>query len=173
MSRRLHSGFFQDEHALLDAVRASRESGIEIVEAYTPFPIHGLDEALGLRRSRLPWVCLVAGTTGLTLALWFQYWASASDWPLDVGGRPYDSLPAFMVIAFESCILLAGLATAAAMCLRSRLWPGKRPLKGMEGTTDASLALVLAEGDARFSPGTHAALLREHGAVEVREEVQT
>jgi hypothetical protein len=172
MSQRLHTAFFDDERALLDATRACRARGMPVVDAYSPFPVHGLDEALGIRRSRLPWVCLVAGAAGMTLGLGFQYWASAVDWPLDVGGRPFDSLPAFMVIGFEMTILLAGLATAAALCVRSRLWPGRRWPAGLEATTDAELALVVAESDARFEPGAHRRLLLEHGALRVREEVR-
>ena len=172
MGRRLHIGTFEDEHDLLDAVRAFRAQGIEVVDAISPYPVHGLDEALGMRRSRLPWVCLIGGATGLALGLWFQYWSSATSWPLDVGGRPFDSLPAFMVVGFEMTILIAGLSTAAAMLLRSRLWPGRRPTSGLEVTTDDGLVLVVSETDARFRPGTHAALLREHGARDVREEVE-
>ena len=172
MSRRLHIGFFDKEHELIAAARECRERGIEIVDAYSPYPVHGIDEVLAIPRSRLPWVCLVAGAAGLTLGLGFQYWSTATDWPLDVGGRPFDSLPAFMVVGFEMTILVAGLATAAALLLRSRLWPGRRPPSGLETTTDARLALVVAERDASFEPGTHAALLAAHGAVELREEVQ-
>ncbi len=172
MGRRLHVGTFDDAHQLLDAVHACREQGIEIVDVISPFPVHGLDEAMGIRPSRLPWVTLVAGATGLSLGLWFQYWASATNWPIDVGGRPFDSLPAFIVIGFEMTILFAGLATVAALFLRSRLCPWRRLRPGLERTTDDELLLVVRETDARFVPGTHSALLREHGAHAVHEEVE-
>ena len=171
MGRRLHVGTFEDEHTLLTAVRACNQAGVEVVDVITPYPLHGLDEELGLRRSRLPWVCLAGGAAGLAIGLWFQYWSSATDWPIDVGGRPFDSLPAFMVVAFEMTILIAGLTTAAALLWRNRLWPGRKPDSGLERSTDDGLLLVLREGDASFAPGTHAALLREHGASEIREEV--
>ena len=171
MSRRVPVGYFVDERDLLAAAREFRDLDIDVVEAYSPYPIHGLDEVLGIRPSRLPWVTLVAGATGLSIGLWFQYWASGTNWPLDVGGRPFDSLPAFMVIAFEMTILLAGLATAAALCARSRLWPGQTWDEAFATTTDSEMALVVAEDDARYESGTHERILRESGAVSTREEV--
>jgi len=171
MSRRVHIGFFEDERDLLVAAKEFRARGIDIVDAYSPYPIHGIDEVLDIRPSRLPWVTLIAGATGLTIGLYFQYWASATDWPIDVGGRPFDSLPAFIVIAFEMTILLAGLATAAALCMRCRLWPGRKSDESFATTTDSEMALVVAEDDARFESGTHAEILRASGAISTREEV--
>ena len=116
---RRHFATFGDQHALLGAARACRERGLTFVDAYTPYPVHGLDEVLGIRRSRLPCVTLVAGTVGVAVALWFQYWASDTSWPIDVGGKPFDSFPAFVPVAFEVLVLFAGLATAAAFVIRS------------------------------------------------------
>ena len=171
MSRRVHIGFFEDERDLLAAAEEFRARDIAIIEAYSPYPIHGIDEVLGIKPSRLPWVTLVAGSLGLTIGLYFQYWASHTDWPIDVGGRPFDSLPAFIVIAFEMTILFAGLATVAALCLRSRLWPGQKASDAFVTTTDNQMALVVAEDDARFESGTHAEILRASGAVSTEEEV--
>ena len=126
---------------------------------------------LGIKPSRLPWVTLIAGAVGLAIGLYFQYWASGVNWPIDVGGRPFNSLPAFIVIAFEMTILVAGLATAAALCLRCRLWPGRKVNDGFSTTTDSEMALVVAEDDARFPSGTHEKILRSSGAITTREEV--
>ncbi len=177
MGRRLHIGTFDDDHGLLAAVQDFRGRGIEVVDVISPYPVHGLDEALGMPRSRLPWVTLAGGVFGVALGMWFQYWASATDWPLDVGGKPFDSLPAFIVIGFEMMILFAGLATAGMLFLRCRLWPGKSPfagveIPGLEVTTDAGLMLITCESDARFRPGIHARIMREHGAHDIREEVE-
>ena len=106
LTARLHYAAFDDEHDLLAAAREGRDRGLELVEAYSPHPLEGL--------------------TGLGVALWFQYWTSATDWPLNVGGKPFDSLPAFVPVAFELMVLFAGLATAAALFVRSRLGPGAR-----------------------------------------------
>ena len=172
MGRRLHIGTFDDDHQLLSAARACRAQGIEVVDVISPYPVHGLDEVLGVPRSRLPYVCFAGGVAGLALGMWFQYWSSATSWPLDVGGRPFDSFPAFVVVGFEMTILIAGLSTAGALLWRNRLWPGRPATAGLDGTTDDKLVLVLCERDARLRTESYAALLREHGALDVREELQ-
>ena len=116
---------FDNETDLLAATRAAREAGCEIVDVYTPYAVHGLDEAMGLRPSRLGWVCFLCGAAGAALAVWAQFWTSAVDWPLNVGGKPFNSLPAFVPVIFEVCVLLAGLGVVGALLLRCRLWPGR------------------------------------------------
>src|SRR6185503_4028298 len=84
------------------------------------------DEAMGIRRSRLPLVTLLAGLGGLCFALVFQYYTAVFDWPLDVGGKPENTTLAFVPICFELTVLIGGLGTAGAFLLRARLYPGKR-----------------------------------------------
>jgi hypothetical protein len=114
------------------------------VDVFSPYPLHGIDEVAGIRRTRIAAVCLAGGVAGLALGLWLQYWTSAVDWPLDVGGKPWNSLPAFLPVAFELTVLFAGLATAAALLVRSRLRPGRRPRLAGLGITDDRFALVVA-----------------------------
>jgi hypothetical protein len=128
--------------------------------------VHGLDAALGLRRSRLPWVTLAGGAFGLALALVLQYWTSAADWPLDVGGKPLDSLPAFMPVAFELLVLCAGLSTAAALLWRSRLRPGGAEAVAPARATDDRFVLVLRPVGARTAEDELEALWRRHGALD-------
>lgn len=170
MSRTVHIGVFEDEHHLLAAVAESRQRGLSIVDAYSPYPIHGIDELIGIQRSRLPLVCFVGGLTGLILGLLFQYWSSATSWPLNVGGKPFDSLPAFVPVAFELTVLFGGLATALMLMVRSRLWPGKKS-RAIEGVTDDHFALAIARKDAGLAAAELPALLGRHGAVQVRTEV--
>ena len=127
-------------------------------------------EVLGIRRSRMAWVTLTGGAIGLALGLWLQYWTAGVDWPLNVGGKPLDSLPAFVPVAFELTILVAGLATAAALFMRSRVWPGRRAPRGLEATTDDAHALILAQRDASFREEEFAELLERHGARECRHQ---
>lgn len=108
-------GFFDGPHALIEAMNKVREAKYERFDAFTPYPVHGLDTAQGLKRSPLPYVTFVAGVTGCALAFLFQYWTSAVDWPLNVGGKPFNSWPAFVPIMFELTVLLAGLSTVFAM----------------------------------------------------------
>ena len=144
MTRRIDVAVFGSEDGLLDAARTCRASGLEIVDVRSPHPIHGLDEVAGIRRTRLPVVTLVAGACGFALGNWLQFWTSAQDWPLDVGGKPWDSMPAFLPVTFELTVLFAGLATVAALLVRSRLGPGRPVTLGDLGTTDDRYALLVA-----------------------------
>jgi hypothetical protein len=108
-------GFFDDPGELIAATAKVRDQNYQYFDAFTPYPIHGLDAAQGLKRSPLPFVTFGAGLTGFCLAFLLQYWTSAVDWPLNVGGKPLNSWPAFVPILFELTVLLAGLATVGAM----------------------------------------------------------
>ena len=92
------------------------------------------------------------------------------DWPLNVGGKPFDSLPAFIPVGFEMTVLFGGLATALMLFVRSRLWPGKSSGLVVPGVTDDQFALVLGAGDASLPPGELAGLVARHGAVQSWEE---
>ena len=171
MSARAHVGLFASERELMDAVRECREKAIPIREVYSPYPVHGIDELMGIRRSRLTLVCFFGGLAGLALGLGFEYWSSAVDWPLNVGGKPFDSLPAFIPVGFEMTVLFGGLATALMLMVRSRLWPGKGSRHVIEGVTDDRFALVIAEADASLPPAALPDILQRHGAIRVWEEI--
>lgn len=155
---------FFDEHALREAVARMRAQGFRIHDVYTPYPVHGLDELMGIRRSRLPFVSFAAGAFGLIAALGFQFYAAVFDWPLNVGGKPANSTLAFIPITFELTVLCAGLATAATLLLRCGLLPGARPLLLAPGVTEDVFALVLRKRDATFDAGEARRLLMESGA---------
>jgi hypothetical protein len=108
-------GFYDSPSAVLEGMKKVKAAGFSNIDAYTPFPVHGMDEAQGLKRSFLPWVTFFGGLTGLSIGLGFQYWTSAVDWPLIVGGKPFFSWPAFVPVTFELTVLLAGLSTVGAM----------------------------------------------------------
>lgn len=118
---------FDDEHDLVEISHDLKKSQITIEDFYTPFPVHGLDVFLGITRSRLPFVTFVAGAIGLTFAMLFQIWTSAVDWPINVGGKPMLSIPAFVPIAFELMVLFGALTTVAAFFYVSKLYPTKTP----------------------------------------------
>ena len=103
-----------------------------------PLPIHGIDDVLGIRRSRLTIVCFVAGLVGCAVGLLAQYWTSAVDWPLDIAGKPFDSLPAFVPVAFELTVLFGGLATALVLLGPQPPVAGKRPSPPSTPPTSAS-----------------------------------
>ncbi|MBI3534943.1 MAG: DUF3341 domain-containing protein [Deltaproteobacteria bacterium] len=108
-------GIFDEPRALIMATKKAREFGFKHFDAFTPYPVHGLEVAAGLKRSPIPYVTFVFGLVGCVLAFLYQYWTSAIDWALNIGGKPYNSWPAFVPIMFEVTILLGGLSTAAAL----------------------------------------------------------
>src|SRR5207245_3511562 len=101
---------FETAEEVLAAVRRARQEGYRDMDAYTPYPVEGLSEELGLTRSRVPFVVLVGGLVGAAGGFFMQYWAEAVDYPLNVGGRPYNSWPAFIPITFELMVLVASFA---------------------------------------------------------------
>jgi hypothetical protein len=134
---------FTDPDDLLRAVRLVRRETFRLYDVFAPFPVHGLDEAMGIKRTRLPRVTLVAGLSGLATALTLQFYANVLDWPLNVGGKPDNSTLAFVPISFELTVLFAGLVTVAAFFLRARLYPGKLERLAAPGVTNDVFALVL------------------------------
>jgi Alternative complex III, ActD subunit len=162
-------GYFDDEAALLEAVRAARAAGLTIHDAYTPYAVHGLDEAMGLKPSRLPWVCLGAALAGLAAAWALQYYVAVVSWPLNVGGKPFFSWPAFLPVAFELTVLCAGLGTVAALLARAGLFPGARRVAPPK-VTDDRFALALCRENERFDADGARQLLARAGALETRTE---
>src|SRR5512141_1337699 len=114
MSNRRFIGVFEREEDTLDAIRASRQRGYKIVDVYGPYAAHGFDEAMGLSPSRIPWIVFALGLSGAALKVWFEYWTTAIDWPVNVGGKPFNSLPAFIPVTFEVMVLFAALAAVIA-----------------------------------------------------------
>jgi hypothetical protein len=106
---------FETPEQVLDATRRAREAGYRNMDAYTPYPVEGLADELGLRRTRVPFVVLVAGLVGAAAGFFMQYWSMAVDYPFNVGGRPFNSWPAFIPIAFEVMVLVASFAALFGM----------------------------------------------------------
>ncbi|MCX6548422.1 MAG: DUF3341 domain-containing protein [Acidobacteria bacterium] len=114
---------FADPLLLLEAVKRLRLEGFRVIDTYSPFPVHGMDEAIGLKPSRLPRACLGFGLLGLATALGVQIWTSAYDYPLIVGGKPLVSLPAFIPVAFELTVLMAGLGVVGSLFIAAGMRP--------------------------------------------------
>lgn len=160
-------GLFTDPEQLKVAARQVRDMRIQKFDAFTPFPVHGIEEAMGLKRSWLPFVTFGAGLTGCITGLAFQIWTSAIDWPLNVGGKPYVSLPAFIPITFELTVLFAGLATAGALFIACGL-PKIDPPIIDTGLTNDKFALFVSSDDPGYRETEFRDLLTKAGAYEVR-----
>jgi len=154
---------------LIAAVRAVGGHGWDVADIYTPYFVHGLEEVLGWRRSRLPVACFLGGAVGVAFAFWLQFWTTAQDWPINVGGRPWNSLPAFVPVAFECMVLLAGFGLVFAFLFRCRLYPGKVARLPLPGATDDRFVLVLCETDRARDAGEVISLLEVCGATVTEE----
>ncbi|OFW27516.1 MAG: hypothetical protein A3H27_02490 [Acidobacteria bacterium RIFCSPLOWO2_02_FULL_59_13] len=173
MSRRFLVSFFDHEDDILGASRAMREAGLQIADVYTPYAVHGLDKAMGLPASKLPFVCLLLGVLGGAFKVWFEFWTTAVDWPINVGGKPWNSLPAFVPVTFEVMVLFAGVSVVIAFLFISRLWPGKQALLADQRITDHRFVLVIEEADAVFDPVKVHGLLKKFHVVRVEERVES
>jgi mono/diheme cytochrome c family protein len=152
---------FDDPEKLLAAVARLRAAGHRVLDTYTPFPVHGMDEAMGLRPSRLPRACLAFAALGLSIAVGFQIWSSAVDYPLRTGGKPLLALPAFIPVAFELTVLLAGLGVVASFFVVARLRPRFRIPDLHPGVNDDRFVLA-----AELAPDTqYPAVARELAAL--------
>lgn len=109
------AAIFEDEYLVIEAARKSRDLGMVKFEAISPYPIHGMEEACGIKRSSIPYITFGAGITGLLVGLFITWYTSVYDWPINVGGKPSFSLPAFIPILFELTILFAALSSVAAL----------------------------------------------------------
>mgnify|MGYP005847012817 FL=1 len=166
---KLYLGIFKNEDDILAATEASREAGYEIHDVYTPFAVHGLDKAMGLKPTRLTYVCFAFALFGLLFALWLQFWIGSIDWPLNVGGRPFNSLPAYLPVTFELTVLFSGLGVVGAMLFRTKLFPGKSKNIICEGVTDDRFVIAVEETDAGFSPERLTHLWKKFNVAETRE----
>jgi len=162
-------GHFTDELELLDAVKELQEKGIKIADVRTPFPVHGLDSALKLSRSRLPKVAFIAGAIGATLGLLFQIWVSTEGWPLIIGGKPHNALPSFIPVTFELTILFSAFAMGFAFLMRSKLGPGKIPVILDEDVTDDHFQIILSGKNNKVNEIELADALKATGALNVKQ----
>jgi hypothetical protein len=160
-------GSFFDEEDLLSAGKMLKLNNIAIKDIYTPFPVHGLDEILEIKRSRLPIVCFFSSILGLSLAIYFQIWTSQVDWPLNVGGKPFNSFVAFLPVTFEVMVLFGAIITVFAFFLRSNLFPGKDAkilnVKITDDTFVLAIECINSGIDAEFA----AEIMTSHGATDV------
>lgn len=129
-------GLFDDDEVLLKAVSKVKAQGLDIHEVVTPFPVHGLDEALGIKPSRLHTVGFAAGFTGATLALSYITWISVFNYPTNYGGKPFFALPSYIPVTFEITVLSAAVTMVVAFFIRSGLSVFATPKIYDERTTD-------------------------------------
>ncbi len=159
---------FDDEKVLFPAVKNARKAGLKIHDVYTPFPVHGLDHAMGLRETSLHTAGFIYGITGTTTALTFMSWVFTKDWPINFGGKPFWSVPAFIPITFELTVLFAAVGMVLTFCYLCQLAPFvKKHHFDLRATDDLFVMAIDADGkDAEAITNQ----LKDFGALSVRTE---
>src|SRR4249920_2441586 len=163
-------GIFDDEDVLLQAVSQIREKGVKIEEVYSPFPVHGLDEVLGYKRTRLPIAAFLFGLTGTSLALFTQIWMLGYDWPMIIGGKNHASLPPFIPVTFEFTVLLSAFGMVITFLIVSDMKPYKWPRQYDIRSTDDKHVMAIDLGANRTNKDEIRRILKENGATEVNEK---
>lgn len=160
---------YTDDDILMDAVKASRAAHHHIEEIYTPFPVHGLDKAMGLAPTRIAIASFLYGVVGLTVAANLLNYIMIVDWPQDIGGKPsfafYQNMPAFVPVMFELTVFFAAHLMVITFYLRSKLWPFKQAENPDVRTTDDHF---LMEVSVNGNEDDMVSFFKNTGAVEVK-----
>lgn len=161
---------FETSGELLAAAERVREAGYSRWDCFSPFPVHGLDRAMGLRDTRLPWVVLLGGIGGCAAALLLQWWTNAVNYPFMISGKPLFSLPANIPIAFELTVLFSALTAFAAMFMFNRLPQFYHPAfknARFRKVTDDRFFIAIETSDPRFDETRTTELLRSTGSARI------
>ncbi|WP_178987338.1 DUF3341 domain-containing protein [Winogradskyella schleiferi] len=166
-SKVIHA-IYTDDDILMSAVKKVKAERHHIEEIYTPFPVHGLDKAMGLAPTRIAITSFMYGCVGLTVAIVMMNYIMIEDWPQDIGGKPsfsyIENMPAFVPIMFELTVFFAAHLMVITFYLRSRMWPFKKAENPDPRTTDDHFLMEIAIHNNEDSLMT---LLKETGAAEI------
>ncbi len=169
MSSKVIQAMYNDDDILMSAVKETRAANYHIEEVYTPFPVHGLDKALGLAPTRIAITAFMYGLVGLGFSIWMMNYIMIDDWPQNIGGKPsfsyIENMPAFVPIMFEMTVFFAAHLMVITFYMRSRLWPFKKAENPDPRTTDDKFVMEVAlEGDEQEL----VSFLEKTGTVEIK-----
>jgi hypothetical protein len=169
MSNKVIHALYNDDDVLMDAVKQTRKAHHHIEEVYTPFPVHGLDKAMGLAPTRIAICAFLYGLTGLSFGTWMMNNIMIVDWPQDIGGKPsfsyIQNMPAFVPIMFEETVFFAAHLMVITFYMRSKLWPFKKAENPDVRTTDDHFLMEVA---VKNNESELTSFLQSTGAVEVK-----
>jgi len=163
-------GVFDQEEALLSAVQKVRESDVKIDECYTPYPVHGLDDALGYKRSRISVAAFMFGLTGTILAFTMMIYMMGIDWPMIIGGKDHIAIPSFVPVGFEVTVLLAAFGMVGTFFVISNLKPYGKPKTFDIRSTDDKHIMAIDLASNKKSVEELNQILKSSGASEVNEK---
>lgn len=147
MSSKVIHAIYNDDDILMQAVKQTRAQHYHIEEIYTPFPVHGLDKAMGLEPTRLAITSFMYGLCGLTVAILMMNFIMIEDWPQNIGGKPsfsyIENMPAFVPIMFELTVFFAAHLMVITFYMRSKLWPFKKAENPDVRTTDDHFLMAI------------------------------
>jgi hypothetical protein len=177
MERRSHTygvvAEFETADQLIQAAEKTRLAGYHAFEAYAPFPVEGLAEAMALKRNAVPLITLIGGLLGGLGGFFFQYWVSVIAYPLNIGGRPYNSWPAFIPVTFELTVLGASLSAVFGMLALNGLPRPHHPLFNVDRfakhATSDRFFLCIEASDPKFSLSDASRFLKSLNAINVSE----
>ncbi len=169
MSNKVVQAMYNDDDVLLDAVKEIREANHHIEEVYTPFPVHGLEKALGLKDTRIAITSFMYGCVGLVFSIWMMNYMMIEQWPQDIGGKPSFSyvlnMPAFVPVMFEMTVYFAAHLMVITFFMRSKLWPFKKAENPDPRTTDDMFVIEVAVED---NENELVSFMEKTGTVEIK-----
>jgi hypothetical protein len=163
---------FSNPSTLLQAAKATREAGYAHFDTHSPFPIHGMDKAMGLGNSKVGYIVLAGGASGLALATWLQWWTGQIDYPLNISGKPFFAVEPSIPVMFELTVLFSAFSAVAGMLALNGLPRPYNPLfysKAFTRATDDGFFLHIASSDRQFDRAKTAEFLQRLGALHIEE----
>jgi len=174
MSEKAMYAIYDDDYVLLESAKHLVAKGIHIRDVFSPFPIHGLDPVIGLKRTRLAITAFIYGMIGVSLALTGMWFFMIQDWPLNIGGKPnfslIDNIPSFVPVTFEFGVLCAGHGMAFTYLLRNWTLPGFKAKNPYTRTTDDRFVMEIHAADSDLSKEEIKALINETCVLEIDEK---
>tara|TARA_B110000263_G_C15279046_1_gene497386 strand:+ start:767 stop:1294 length:528 start_codon:yes stop_codon:yes gene_type:complete len=169
MSNKVIHAFYDDDDVLLSAVKEIVLKKYHIDEVYTPFPVHGLDKALGLEGTRMAILAFIYGCIGLLVSILMMNYMMISDWPQNIGGKPsfsyIENMPAFVPVMFEMTVFFSAHLMVITFYLRSKLWPFKKAENPYPSTTDDTFLIEIEVGK---NEKELKALIKKTGAIDIK-----
>ncbi len=158
---------FDHPNVILEAAKKARDRGFQKWDVHTPFPVHGMDDAMGLGPSPVPWITFVMGVMGFCAAIIIQFGTMVYSWPMNYGGKPFAAWPSFVPITFEMTVLFAGVSTAIGSLVLGGVFKLRKRIVHRQ-VTSHRFAIFVEASDPKYDEAETLSLFKESGAVEVR-----